>query len=221
MQEYLIRRTSRVPLFRWEDFSSAETGSLPHLQEKTTDFAPKVRFRFLHDETNLYGIYEVEDRDVQAAARNFQDPVCRDSCCEFFFRPDVGPGYFNLEMSANGTFLIFYVKDPTRLPNDDLTDYTAVDPLFGKLITVKTDLPGYFPEPIPGPLTWHVMCTIPLAALEPYCGAIGSLNRRLWKGNFFKCGDRTPHPAWLSWSRIEATPLNFHLPQFFQSIRLE
>ncbi|MCH8859253.1 MAG: hypothetical protein IID54_06710 [Proteobacteria bacterium] len=46
-----------------------------------------------------------------------------------------------------------------------------------------------------------------LPALAP----LGSTN---WRGNFYKCGDKTSHPHWGMWSPI-TNRLSFHQPALF------
>ena len=38
-----------------------------------------------------------------------------------------------------------------------------------------------------------------------------------WRGNLYKCGDRTSHPHWAAWSPVDE--LNFHLPRCFGTLR--
>jgi hypothetical protein len=39
--------------------------------------------------------------------------------------------------------------------------------------------------------------------------------------NFYKCGDETPEPHFLSWNPIDLPKPNFHVPQFFGQLELE
>ena len=41
------------------------------------------------------------------------------------------------------------------------------------------------------------------------------------RGNFYKCGDKTPEPHFLSWSPIDLPKPNFHVPEFFGLLELE
>jgi len=46
-----------------------------------------------------------------------------------------------------------------------------------------------------------------------------AMSTKVFRGNFFKCGDETSHPHWASWSPI-SEELNFHRPETFGSIVL-
>lgn len=216
---YRVRRTEKPPLFRWADFAAAETASLDYRGGLPED-AAEVRFRILHDDRNIYGMFEVRERGVVARKTNFQDMVCEDSCCEFFFQPAGKDGYFNLEMNANGTFLIYFVRDSRLAPGSGKpADYIALRREDGLLITVKTDLPHYIPEPIMAETVWHLMFAVPAEALEPYCGKIASLNAQVWRGNLYKCADASPYPGWLAWAELDTS--SFHAPHCFRNIVLE
>jgi hypothetical protein len=54
-----------------------------------------------------------------------------------------------------------------------------------------------------------------LALLERYTGPI---TEKSWRGNFYKCGNATSRPHWLSWAPL--TDRNFHLPVCFGSLDL-
>jgi len=69
---------------------------------------------------------------------------------------------------------------------------------------------------IANPVSWRLQCAIPLSVMEHYVGRIGDLRNQTWRGNFYKCGDKTSHPHWASWAEIDE--LNFHLPRCFGEI---
>ena len=41
------------------------------------------------------------------------------------------------------------------------------------------------------------------------------------RANFYKCGDETPEPHFLSWNPIDTPKPDFHLPEFFGLLELE
>ncbi len=220
---YTIRKTVQTPLFRWEDFQSAETGFLTTPREQENASSPETEFRLLHDDCFIYGMFQVRETGLVSRHTRYLDMVCRDSCCEFFFQPDSCSGYFNLEMNAGGTYLMYFVRDPSR-PDKPGTgyfkDYTPVDFRHGKLITVKTDQPAVIDPPVTERTLWHLMFTVPLEMLTFYCGEISGLSGREWKGNFYKCADCSPNPAWQAWAPLAGTD-SFHTPQFFGTLIFE
>ncbi len=219
---YCIHQVNSAPPLTcdWYDpaWQGAETAELTHVRPESSDHRPKVAVRLLHDDRYIYGLFQVHDQFIRAVYIGYQAPVSRDSCVEFFFQPDVGPGYFNLEMSAGGSYLFHYVSR-YRHRGKVKVDRSVVAEAYGRMLTVKTTLPERIEPEIEEPLTWYAQFVIPVAVLEAYCGKIDSLGKRTWRGNFYKCGSGTSHPHWIAW--VPLTKRNFHLPECFGTLTLE
>lgn len=200
-------------------WSLAETAELTNLRPESSDHRPRVSVRLLHDDRAIYGIFQVHDRYVRVVQQGYQVPVCTDSCVEFFFKPSVGLGYFNLEMNAGGAYLFTYIRNFQRCEGG-FVDFTKVLPEHGGMVQLCTTLPSRVEPEITSPTTWCVQFMLPFAALEPYCGSLAGQTGAgvVWSGNFFKCGDNTSHPHWLTWSPIPV--LNYHLPALFAPLTL-
>ena len=39
-----------------------------------------------------------------------------------------------------------------------------------------------------------------------------------WSANFYKCADKTSHPHWGSWAKVEVDRPAFHLPAYFGTL---
>ncbi|MCK5802196.1 MAG: carbohydrate-binding family 9-like protein [Lentisphaeria bacterium] len=217
---YTVERTANAPSLDgdWDGaaWEGANTVEATNFRPESSDHRPNASFRVQYSATALHGIARVEDCYVRAVYEGFQAAVCRDSCAEFFFKPDVGPGYFNFEFSCGGSFLASYVLDCSRIGDEGLADCRMLTEAEGRQVSVWHSLPTRVEPEIAEPTVWTVQFSIPLAVLEPYCGAIGDLAGREWAGNFYKCGDETSHPHWASWAPV--SELNFHLPDCFQPI---
>jgi hypothetical protein len=72
---------------------------------------------------------------------------------------------------------------------------------------------------VAGPVTWQMRYKVPVALFEAFAGPVACGGGAVWRGNFYKCGDKTSHPHWLSWAPV--TSLNFHLPACFGTLTLE
>ncbi len=220
--KYCIRRTDTVPELKadWNDqvWAKAETGALTYVRPETGEHIPDTRFRLLHDNSNIYGIFQVRDRYVRVLETEFQAGVCKDSCVEFFFQPHAGKGYFNLEMNAGGAFLIYYVRDHSRRENG-FADFSKLRPEEGAQIKVVTNMAKVINPEITTPVTWAAQFALPMQVMEHYTGKLGSLNAVTWRANFYKCGDNTSHPHWISWNPLTET--NYHLPECFGTVTLE
>ena len=66
--------------------------------------------RTLYDSEYLAVSFCVEDHYTKAHYTEFNDGVCRDSCCEFFVSPEAdshdATPFFNFEVNAGGTMLL-------------------------------------------------------------------------------------------------------------------
>jgi hypothetical protein len=220
--EYLIHKASRTPKLNgeWDGpvWSRANTLDLTNwYRTERSEHRPKVQARVLYDDKTVYVAFKVKDRYVRSTREDWQGCVCRDSCVEFFVRPKPKKGYFNFEMNAGGTLLLYYIEDETRTPTGFKT-FKEVSYDLGKTIQVYHSLPAVVYPEIKKPTTWFIEYAVPVALFEHYVGKLGNLAGQEWRANFYKCGDATSHPHWASWAPL-GDVLNFHLPRFFQPIR--
>jgi hypothetical protein len=174
------------------------------------DHFPTTEVKIAYDETSIHLMFQVADRYVRAVALDHQDNVWEDSCVEFFFTPnaDVSMGYFNLEMNCGGIFLFHFQAGPGK-------ERMVISKQDCNQIKVAHSLPRTVDPEITEPFTWRVAYSIPLALLKKYCPVIVPGPGRQWRANFYKCGDNTSHPHWLTWAPVDFFRPNFHLPQSF------
>ena len=176
-------------------------------------FVPKVQAKLMYDKENIYGIFRVEDRYVRSVVQEYNGSVSTDSCVEFFFAPDsdLPLSYFNLEINAGGTPLIFYVAKPwdnfTKLVKEDIDQ-----------IEIAHSLPEVVDPEITEPTTWFIEYRIPLSMLEKHSKVSSPKKGTIWKANFYKTGSKTSSPNFLTWSFVDNPKPNFHLPQFFGTL---
>jgi hypothetical protein len=197
----------------WQGISPLLIGN--HMGEKPDHF-PKTEVKIAYDDLAIYLIFRVEDRYVRSIASRHQDPVCGDSCVEFFFTPgsDVSKGYFNLEMNCGG-ILLFHFNSGIR------TGTIEIPGIDCEKIVKAHSLPRITDPEIQEPVTWTVEYSIPIALLRRYCEVSMPKPHALWRANFFKCADNTSHPHWLTWSPVDCPKPNFHLPQSFGVLEFE
>jgi hypothetical protein len=199
---------------RWQ---AAEAARIEHFHAASSPHRPAAAARLMYDAANLYLRYRAEDRYVVARHTQFQDPVWRDSCVEFFVQPRQDGGYFNFEINCGGALLSYYIEDPTRTA-DGFVKFTKLSSEHGRRIRIVRSLPALVVPEIEEPTIWHIGCAIPLDVLEAYAGPLGPLAGQTWRCNFFKCAEDSSHPHWASWAPI-GEALNFHQPQYFAPLR--
>lgn len=70
-------------------------------------YSPQVQFRLLHAGQALFVRFDCREDEIRATYQKPNDPVCRDSCVEFFFQPDKSDErYLSFEINPLGAMLI-------------------------------------------------------------------------------------------------------------------
>jgi hypothetical protein len=194
----------------WRDVEPLDINQ--YMGDKPKHF-PKAEAKVLYDDDNVYVIFRVEDRYVRAIATEYHGRVWEDSCVEFFFRPgsDDSLGYFNLETNCGGTQLMNYSRVPRK-------DFDPVDVELMKQIEVAHSMPKVVEPEITEPVTWTIEYRLPVSILEQYRSIEKPAPGATWRANFYKCGDKTSHPHWLTWSVIDLPKPDFHQPSFFGTL---
>lgn len=166
-------------------------------------YRPKVDFTIAHTGRHILLKYYVEEQHLCVVNVQVNSPVYEDSCVEFFIAFD-NLGYYNLEFNCIGTTLAGYGSSKSdRL----LLDTTLIRQIRyeATLSNEKEDL-----------YKWKLMLVIPMQIFKYH--SINSLNGLRCKANFYKCGDLTALPHFLSWTPIEAPEPDFHLTRFFGTL---
>ena len=218
--EHVVRAANPRPRLEdgWDDpaWAPATPIEIACFRPEGSDHRPRTQARLAFDREGLSGLFRVEDRHVRSVHTRFGDPVYEDSCVEIFLQPKADRGYLNFEMNAGGALLACHVTDHRRTP-DGLAAAAGLCEEDGRRVEVRSTLPRVIEPEVDGPLTWQLAFFIPTALLESFVGPIGPLSGQQWRANLYKCGDRTSHPHWASWSAVDAR--NFHLPHCFGTLR--
>lgn len=214
---YTVRRASAaVDLSAdWDapGWAAADALQLDCVFKESSSHHPRTRVRMLYDDAALYGMFLVEDRYVRAVARHDQDPVCQDSCVEFFVQPAGTDRYFNFEMNCGGTMLLYHITH-CRSGN-----YEVIGAEELAQIQRFHTLPERVEPEMGEDCTWRLAFRIPLEFLVKHSGINPALSGQRWRGNFTKCADCCSHPHWISWQPL--SKLDFHLPEEFGQLCFE
>ena len=190
--------------------------ALTHYMGSRPDHFPRAEAKLIFDDEAVFVMFRVQDQYVRAVAENHQDNVFEDSCVEFFFTPgtDVSGGYFNFEINCGGTILFHFQtergKNRIVIPKEEC-----------EAIFCRHSLPRSVDPEIQEPVTWTVSYRLPIPLLEKYTKVTPPASGVQWRANFYKCGDKTSHPHWLTWSPVEAPKPDFHRPEFFGILEFE
>jgi len=207
-----IKTNKPVTLSQAEHLLETQTVTNPIeiLNWKEFGYLPKVNFRIAHSDKEIWLKYYVNEKHLRAIETRTNGDVYKDSCVEFFISPD-GENYYNFEFSCIGTTHLAW--GPGR------HNRKFVDPAIIEKIEIKSSLGDQPFGEKTGNFNWEIMIRIPLE-----CFAFSNL--RTFKGlkakaNFFKCGDETPEPHFVTWNPIETTSPDYHRPEFFGEILFE
>ncbi len=177
---------------------------------------PEVLTKIAYDDDAIYVIFHVEDQFVRCVVDEYQGPVFTDSCVEFFFVPgdDISNGYFNLEVNCGGTALFDFQKERgverVRIPE---ATFERID--------LAHSMPRIVEPEITDPVTWTIEYRIPFEILTQYTEVSRPASGVEWRANFYKLGDDTSHPHWLTWSHVDLPEPDFHRPEFFGTLIFE
>lgn len=170
-------------------------------------YAPLCGGRVARTRDALVVDFRVSGLDLRARNTADNGRQWEDSCVEVFIQDPEDGNYYNFEINALGKVLA--CKGPER---HNRTPRPAEEM---EQILRFTQMEG-------GPLeqegihTWRVGVIIPfyLIGIDPE-----NLPRSI-RANFYKCGDKTAHPHFLSWSPVETPKPDFHRPEFFGELIL-
>jgi hypothetical protein len=200
----------------WTDAPWADlpTLTVDQFRSESSSHRPVVQARLGHVDRTIHLLWRVEDRYVRCVHTERDEPVCRDSCVEFFFEPRPGQGYLNLEVNCGGAFLIYFIKDHRRDETGAMADRETLPEEVASQIRIATSLPKTVEPERDEPVTWTCRIELPVAVAEHFLGPLGELAGQQWRANFYKCADDCSHPHWASWATVEGK-LNFHQPEYF------
>ena len=152
---------------------------------------------------SLFLKFDVTEQSVRGTYTDDGSPVYQDSCVEFFVRHPDGRRYLNFEFNCLGTC------DAARRESRELAEPLA--PAEYQRIRRHASL-GRTPVAIDDKATsWRLLIEIPFELMDLDGQALPSALHV----NFYKCGDLTKRPHFLSWNPIELPTPNFHCPEYF------
>src|SRR6266542_1924808 len=195
---------------------SVETIKLTNYMGQIPPFRPTVHAKMMYDKDNLYVIFRVNDCFVRSVIEEYNGPVSTDACVEFFFSPDtsLAERYFNLEINAGGTPLmayhIFHHKEYQKFSVEDL-----------KKIEIAHSLPKKVNPEIVTPVIWTVEYKLPLSILEKFSYFSHPKPGVIWRANFYKTASEGSNPHYITWSYVNNIKPQFHLQQFFGTLKFK
>ena len=169
-----------------------------------------VSVRVAHDNQKLYLYYEVEGEELRAVNTKDFMSVWEDSCVEFFVQRKGDKKYRNFEFNVHGVLL------STILENRNSREKLSED-LMASIVRFSTIEHKYKSNRQLS--DWTLYVEIPKEAFG--FSVNEKLSNESIKANFYKCGDETNEPHFISWNPIDLPEPDFHAPQFFGELTFE
>jgi len=220
ISEYSVLKLKQpIPIDgNWDkpQWKSVETIYINNYMGDIPKFCPIAEAKMMYDENNIYVIFRVQDRYVRCISQDINGEVWDDAAVEFFFAPDSNLPlvYYNLEINCGGTPLMFYNIAPKE-------NYKVLKEDEIKQIEIAHSLPKKIDPEITDPVTWTLEYRIPVGLLQNYSNVTIPEKDVIWKANFYKIATNNSNPHFITWSLINNPEPDFHLPQFFGTLRFQ
>ena len=172
-------------------------------------YKPFVQFALAHSEDNILLKFSVTEDHVLARHISTNSAVHQDSCVEFFISFDEDLNYYNFEFNCIGTTHLAYG------PNIQSRDFIPAEHIEAQIKTFSS-LGSQPIEIDQNNSSWELAILIRREIFIHHLG-IDFSNLKA-KANFYKCGDHTKVPHFLSWKEVKTDMPNFHKPEFFDDI---
>ncbi|WP_340113030.1 carbohydrate-binding family 9-like protein [Maribellus mangrovi] len=173
-------------------------------------YKPELKFRIAHTGTEIWLKFYVREKYIRALETRTNGDVYKDSTVEFFIALN-NDRYYNFEFSCIGTIHAGYGTGRGKR--------LLVNPKIAEKIEVTSSLGEQPFEEKQGDFKWEMMIKIPIDCFA--FDKLSSLKELQAKGNFYKCGDETSEPHFVSWNPINTKTPDYHRPEFFGEIEFE
>ncbi len=177
---------------------------------KEYSYRPVVKFRIGHVSNQIWLKYYVQEKHILAQETQTNGDVYKDSCVEFFLSLD-GKNYYNFEFNCIGTIHIGY--GPGRHSRTPVPSATA------EKIQIESSLGNQPFAEKTGNFEWEIMIRIPLECFA--FSQIDALDQKMASANFYKCGDETSEPHYVTWNPVGTASPDYHRPEYFGKVQFE
>ena len=181
---------------QWESLPKAEISNVQWIDVQGI----RAWGQLCYDQEYLYVRLEAEEEHILARYTGDNDPVCMDSCLEFFFAArEEGIRYFNIEVNPNGSCYFGYGKLRHELCRLLCKN---IEKLFN-IRTFRTEK------------GWGVELALPVWHLEIYSPDFALYPGKKLRANFQKCAEESVTPHFMTWNEIGTEKPDFHQPGYF------
>ncbi|MCI6161833.1 MAG: carbohydrate-binding family 9-like protein [Prevotella sp.] len=168
-------------------------------------YRPQTQVSIAYTDQAILVLYKVKENCIRAVTPHDNGHVWEDSCCEFFVQPADDDTYYNIECNCAGTLLVGFGKDRYKR---ELAPKSVLEQVRRWSSLGRTPF-----DSLNGNFEWELALAIPFTTFFKH--TVCSLGGKVMKANFYKCGDKTTTPHFLSWCPIKVPHPDFHCPDYF------
>lgn len=180
------------------------------LNWKSFPCKPKVSFRIGFCGDEIWLKYNVIENYILARETRINGAVYKDSCVEFFISFDK-TNYYNFEFNCIGVTHLAYGsgRNSRRFIETEII----------KQIKIESSLGNEPFEEKQGEFSWEMTIIIPKTCFT-HENQIQFTGLKAY-ANFYKCGDGTSEPHYLTWNPVLTLQPDYHRPEYFGIINFE
>lgn len=175
---------------------------------KEAPYTPDCNGSIARTASHLAVMFHVRGLDLRATQIEDNGRSWEDSCCEFFVTDPYDGTYYNFELTCIGSLLSSKRKSRLDSVLREKEDVARVI-RHSSLAHEETEISDRI-------FSWTVAMLIPYDLIGIDRDNVPVSVR----GNFYKCGDLTDHPHFLSWNPIGTPKPDFHRPEYFGELIL-
>jgi len=168
-------------------------------------YMPDVALSIAYSDQEIFLKYYVKEAFFKAEKTASNQMVCEDSCVEFFVSPEDDGLYYNMEFNAIGTCLL-------GLGSDRASSRRVEPEIISKIRRLTTAGIKPFAEKT-GEFAWAITVAIPFEVF--FSHQIKDLKGRIFRANFYKCGDKLTVPHYVTWNPVATENPDYHQPGHF------
>ena len=176
---------------------------------KEAPYTPDCNGSIARTASHLAVMFHVRGLDLRATQIEDNGRSWEDSCCEFFVTDPYDGTYYNFELTCIGSLLSSKRKSRLDSVLREKEDVARVI-RHSSLAHEETEISDRI-------FSWTVAMLIPYDLIGIDRDNVPVSVR----GNFYKCGDLTAHPHFLSWNPIGTPKPDFHRPEYFGELILK
>ncbi len=169
-----------------------------------------VTVHIAHDNEKLYLYYQVEGEQLRAENTKDFGSVWEDSCVEFFVQRKGEKTYRNFEFNVLSVLLASQRESRETAREFPQELMSSIE----RFTTIRHYYEGELQLS-----DWSLYAEIPKEAIG--FSLDEKLSGQTIGANFYKCGDETSEPHFISWNPIGTQKPDFHVPEYFGELTFE